>query len=77
MALFRRRRAPSTEEEDRVEFRTDFPLKLRFLWIDLKHGLASRRPFRNLLVRWRERREARAERRKWEELGLGQRSRQP
>lgn len=72
MRLFRRRgAAPSAEEEDRVEFRTDLPLKLRFLWIDLKHAIASRRPFRTLRVRWRERQEARAEARKWEELGLG------
>ncbi len=76
MALFKRRRAvPYGEEEDRVEFRTDLPLKLRFLWIDLKHALASRRPLRPLLVRLRELREARAERRKWAELEPGRESR--
>ncbi len=78
MALFRRRRAVSyDEDEDRVEFRTDLPLKLRFLWIDLKHALASRRPLRHLLVWFRERREARAERRKWAEPGPGRRPRKP
>lgn len=78
MALFRRRRAApyGGEEDDRVEFRTDLPLKLRFLWIDLKHALTSRRPLRPFLVWLRERREARVERRKWEESGLGRRSRQ-
>lgn len=66
MALFRRSRGYDYggEEEDRVEFRTDLRLKLRFLWIDLKHGLASRRPLRPLLVRLRERREAREEARR-------------
>lgn len=75
MALFRRRRGvPYGEEEDRVEFRTDLRLKLRFLWIDLKHTLASRWPFQYLRVRLREWQEARAEARKMEELGLGRMS---
>lgn len=71
MGLFRRRKGvPYAEEEDRVEFRTDLPLKLRFLWIDLKHGLSSRRPFRTLRVKLQEWSAARAEKRQLRELGL-------
>ncbi|MEM3086255.1 MAG: hypothetical protein QXO51_02970 [Halobacteria archaeon] len=78
MGLFRRRNAPAyEEEEDRVEFRTDLPMKLRFLWIDLKHAVLSRRPFRTLRVRWKEWRESRAERREMERPRRGRGAERP